>query len=265
MQTNNIERHFERIGARVQITLPTGRFGGAFGIDIAHDTHGEIFSIIAPESERVHLEITPLEIRKDLRHLLLLVRRADESGERIKDKYLCGHDERHWFVAGIDSGATNVKTAMESLRPAGTTSRVERFVRTKNRLNRKNEVFVRQGEWFFFPQPKMVAPESLIMRHEPLSRGQGSKPHWCEELYRTGGDIVYVCSHYPAGLSTARYQRLLESKPEASSWKWRAMRRNAMVFARGRISHPDHKTIVLPFWHTVNMNGEHNRGVVFLD
>ena len=47
-------------------------------------------------------------VRSD-RHLLLLVRR----GER-KSKFLCGFDERHWFVAAIlesESGVTGVATA----------------------------------------------------------------------------------------------------------------------------------------------------------
>ena len=57
----------------------------------------------------------------------------------------------------------------------------------------------------------------------------------------------------------------MERRPEAKSWDWRIMRQNAQVYARGKVSHPDHKTIVLPFWHRVLMNGEHRRGVVFLD
>ena len=47
------------------------------------------------------------------------------------------------------------------------------------------------------------------------------------------------------------------------------MRRNAAVYVRGRISHPDHKTIILDGWHRVLMNTENeapgNRHVVFLD
>jgi hypothetical protein len=47
------------------------------------------------------------------------------------------------------------------------------------------------------------------------------------------------------------------------------MRRNAAVYVRGRISHPDHKAVVLDDWHRVLMNTEHeapaSRNVVFLD
>ena len=34
------------------------------------------------------------------------------------------------------------------------------------------------------------------------------------------------------------------------------MRRNPGVFARGKVSHSDHATITLPFWHRVLMNTE---------
>ena len=264
METNNIERHFARIGARVEIVAPR-RFRAGFGIDIVHDSRGEIFSLEVPENERPGLEVSPLEVRKDLRHLLLLVRRVNQDGEREKDKYLCGHDERHWFVAGVENGATNVQTAMEALRPDGVTPTVNRFVRAKDRFRRKNEVFVRQGEWFFFPQPDVEAPRSLILRNEPLSRGLGSKPHWCEEVYRFGGEAVYVCTRYPRGVTYKEYCEILEKEAKASNWQWRSMLRDARVYARGRISHPDHKTIVLPVWHEVHMNEEHNVGVVFLD
>ena len=46
-------------------------------------------------------------------------------------------------------------------------------------------------------------------------------------------------------------------------------RRNAAVYVRGRVWHPDHKTIVLNEWHRVMMNTEGQalggRTVVFLD
>ena len=46
-------------------------------------------------------------------------------------------------------------------------------------------------------------------------------------------------------------------------------RRNMRVLARGRVSHPDHKTIVLDGWHSVHMNTENQsqamRFVAFID
>lgn len=265
MDTTVVEKHFGRVGARVRIIEPRNAFRPRFGIDIAHDGDGEYFAIEVPNHEEV--ELLPLEVRPDLRHLLLMVRRGesdDLTSKIIKDKYLCGHDERHWFVAGVEENATTVLRAMESLRPDGLGSRVGKL-RPKNRLRRRNSAFVRQGEWFFVPSPKFEAKESLVLRNEPISRGDGGKSHWCGELYRDGGTPVYVCDRHPRGVMTERYLQIVARKPEAKSWNWRLMRLNAQVYARGRISHPDHKTIELPFWHRVLMNSEHREGVLFLD
>lgn len=47
------------------------------------------------------------------------------------------------------------------------------------------------------------------------------------------------------------------------------MSRDAVVHARGRITHPDHATVVLPFWHRVVPNTESqalaSRTLAFLD
>jgi len=47
------------------------------------------------------------------------------------------------------------------------------------------------------------------------------------------------------------------------------MRRDMSVYARGAVSHADHATITLPFWHRVLMNTETQsqtmRFVAFLD
>ena len=90
-----------------------------------------------------------------------------------------------------------------------------------------------------------------------------------EQLFRVAGELVYVCSKYPNGVSEARYRRLLQQKPSAAQWGWQALRRNPRVYARGRIRHPDHATITLPDWHRVVMNTETEtetmRNVAFID
>ncbi len=47
------------------------------------------------------------------------------------------------------------------------------------------------------------------------------------------------------------------------------MRRNPDTYVKGRIRHPDHRTVVLSDWHWVAMNTESQapsmRNVVFLD
>ena len=104
---------------------------------------------------------------------------------------------------------------------------------------------------------------------ELLARGNGSKPHRVESCYRSGGESVHVCHRYPNGVSAAHHQRILSKDPEARTWNWRVMRRNPDVYVRGRIRHPDHKTLTLHGWHRVLMNTENQaramRNVAFLD
>jgi hypothetical protein len=65
------------------------------------------------------------------------------------------------------------------------------------------------------------------------------------------------------------YLRLLKDRPRAKAWDWRRMQRNPQAYVRGRISHPDHKTIWLHVWHRVLMNTENQSQamshLVFLD
>ena len=114
----------------------------------------------------------------------------------------------------------------------------------------------------------MVVKSSLIFRNEPIRRG-GGKPHFIAEVYRAGGETVHVCSRQPNGLTESAYHALLARKPSAKSWGWTRMRRNAGVFARGTVRHPDHATITLPCWHQVLMNTETQSrqmaNVAFLD
>jgi hypothetical protein len=228
------------------------------------DRHGEFFDIRLEPQEAVEYEV--IDSRPDMRHLLLMARRPN-----AKQKFLCGHDERHWFVCAVPGpSVSSVKAAMEALQPPEVRSAVHRRVkRAKNRLRRKNSAFVRQGEWFFVPVPELTVNEKFILKNEPISRGNGSKAHMCQYLYRSGGEVVYVGTQYPMGLTKDAYSRLLSRNPSARSWAWRVMRRNAAVYVRGRVWHPDHKTSVLDEWHRVMMNTEGlapgARSVVFLD
>jgi hypothetical protein len=263
METQLLETMFGRMGARLKIRESLDRRSPA-GIDIRSDNRGEYFDIGIEPNVRVEYEV--VDIRHEMRHLLLMSRR--DNG---KQKFLCGHDERHWFVCAVPGNSVaNVVTAMESLQPAEVRQVVRRKVkRIKNRLRRRNEAFVRQGEWFFIPTPELVVNPKLILKNEPISRGRGSKPHMCQYLNRTGGELVYVCSQYPRGLTAGQYSSLLKRDSRANNWAWTRMQRNASVYVRGRVWHPDHKTIVLDGWHRVLMNTESEapgaRSVVFLD
>jgi len=266
MNANHIEAKFAALGARFKLQ-PTF-VGTDFAIDIQHDRAGEFFEFRRHERVRDAVNLTVLQTDSRDRHLLLLVRGDAEK----KERFLCGHDEREWFVAAVPGTASTVSQAKDALQP--------RIVREALRSNnvpsrqrhwRKNDAFRRQGEWFFVPLSVwMRGPinEKFILRNEPIRRGAG-KPHMVEELYRTGGERVYVCSERPNGLSEVQYRRLLSEKPHAEKWDWRVMQRNAFVYARGAIRHPDHATIHLPDWHRVVMNTETDapamRSVAFLD
>jgi hypothetical protein len=266
MDTELLVNRFALMGARAQIrdAFQDRRRWERPGIDIGVDGEGEFFDIRLGLGERVEYEV--VDVRPDTRHLLLLGRR-----EGNKEKYLCGHDERHWFVCAVPGASVSgVVGAMESLQPQLVRSAVSVGVkRHKTRLSRRNEAFVRQGEWFFVPAPRLVAHEWLVRRNEPLSRGSGSKAHMCQFAYRTGGTSVWVCRQYPSGVGDAERARLIATQPNARRWNWQRMTRDPALYVKGRVSHSDHKTVVLDGWHRVAMNTEwqapfaHN--VSFLD
>jgi hypothetical protein len=264
MDIELLRTKFGRIGARLQVTEVAMRSQRGPGIDIRADNIGEYFDIRVPANDRVDYDVVDLQPK--LRHLLLLARRADG-----KEKYLCGHDERHWFVCAVPErrGVASVVAAMEALQPAEVRMLATRTLRPKDRLRRHIEVFIRQGEWFFVPDENIVVNERFVHTNEPISRGNGSKPHMCQFLYRHGGEAVMVCSRHPRGVTIQQYHKILQTQPKAAQWDWRSMQRNAAVYVRGRISHPDHKTVVLDSWHRVLMNTEHEapgrHNVVFLD
>ena len=267
MNTGLLVEKFARMGARVQVREVEGVFRRSRrdpGIDIGSDEFGEFFDIRVARDERVEYEVA--DLRPELRHLLLLGRREGQ-----KEKYLCGHDERHWFVCAVPGASVSgVSTALAALQPLRVRLSVRaNLKRQKNRFRRRNEAFVRQGEWFFIPQPNLVVPEWLLLRNEPLSRGVGSKPHTCQFAYRRGGMSVWVCPRYPRGIGEEQYAKLIAENRKATSWGWRHFRRDPEVFVQGRVWHKDHKTVVLEGWHRVVMNTEREAPfaprVVFLD
>jgi hypothetical protein len=273
MDTTLIKAKFERLGARAKIRpLVRNRWQSApsqIVIDVRHDRHGEFFDIQADDAAAVEV----LDVQPGDRHLLLMVRRPDPrpGWPDAKDKFLCGHDERHWFVAGVPEKAhvSSVVTAKEALKPDIVRNREQgKKGKRQKRLRRKTDVFIRQGEWFFIPAPDVQVNEKLILPHEPIRRGRG-KPHLCEELYRDGGITVYVCGRYPNGLTVGEYRELLAENPKAAKWNWRTMARDPVVHVRGKITHPDHATIRLNGWHRVEMNTENRSramaSVAFLD
>ncbi|MEL6632574.1 MAG: hypothetical protein AAFQ83_14015 [Bacteroidota bacterium] len=262
-----LEKQFQRMGAKVELRteVPRRRWGptSGFSIDIEETRHGEKFLIQVRKNLIPEYEFQVVDLKPKDRHLVLMAR---ENGN--KEKFLCGHDERHWFVAGVNQSVRDVEDAMTSLKPMeAARSQQRRRVKHKDRHKRHNEGFLRQGEWFFIPRPNFVPKMKFaVLKNEPISRGGGSKPHMIGELYREGGETVYVCRQYPQGLTEDQHKRLLQRNAKAKHFSWQTMRRNPKVYARGTVKHLDHKTIRLPHWHEVIMNKEEFRHTIyFLD
>ena len=265
MNDELLARKFAQMGARVRVH--EGAIGwrdNNFAIDIQWDQKGEYFDIRLREG--IRFDIDAVDVQSKDRHLLLLIKEGKE-----RQKFLCGHDERSWFVAAIPNlpGVSTVRTAMEALKPQGVQAAQDRHkVKFKDRTRRRNKAYVRQGEWFFIPAPDLQVDERLILYNEPLRRG-GGKPHMAEQCYRKGGQTVYVCHEYPNGLTEEEYSKLLQEQPEKKKRNWRVMRRDPEVYVRGGVGHSDHKTVKLPCWHRVVMNTETQsramRNLAFLD
>jgi hypothetical protein len=138
----------------------------------------------------------------------------------------------------------------------------------RDRNRRRNDAFVRQGEWFFLPTPSFQPRSAVVFHNEPIRRGNG-KPHVCEFLCRSGGEIVYVSPEHPNGVPEMQYRRLVRGNPKLANLRWTVMRRNPDTYVKGRVRHADHKTVVLGDWHWVAMNTESlapaMRHVAFLD
>jgi len=258
MNTKPIEEQFLRMGVRLKVTAPeidSRRWWSQqteYSLDVQRDRKGEHFVLTIPEEREAELKIGLLQNRPKERHLLLMVRDQEET----IDRFLCGHDEREWFVAAVPGAVSTVNDAMESLKPSPVLRAQERArLNGKERKRRKNAAFRRQGEWFFVPVDDPVVDESRLLRWEPIARS-GGKPHMVEELIRTGGELIYLCRNRPNGLREKEYRKLLQGRPSAKNWNWQAQRVNPGVFARGDIRHPDHRTITLHDWHRVLMNTE---------
>jgi len=270
----NLKEQFRKIGARVKFVFVEANQNRGFAriqsppasLDIVEDKEGEIFQINIRKDVSDSLDLSVLEVLPKDKHLVLLARQVDGEGNLIsKDHFLCGHDERHLFVAGVENVST-VAAAKASLKPEEILVQ-ETGIKTKKRNRRKTRVFKRQGEWFFVPADLRPDPV-FILKDEPLRRNRGSKAHVAEFAYRTGGESVKVCREYPNGLTQDEYKTLIADSPNAKFLNWRNMKRNASVYVKGRIRHADHATVNLDSWHRVLMNTERfpaNVTVAFLD
>jgi hypothetical protein len=257
MNAEHLERAFGKMGARVRVNRiddPLVR------VDVKKGKEGTYFDLRVGKE----VEVDVLDVQLSNKHLLLLTHNNEG-----KSRFLLGRDERDWFVAAIPESypASSVSQAMEALKPTAVVAAQEKKgVKPKKRNRRKNEAYIRQGEWFMMPTPGLKVDKKLVLKKEPLRRGRG-KPHMAEELYRIGGTTVYVNSSHPNGITAKAYAAL---PSEARKGPWRMMSRDPEVYVRGKITHSDHKTIDLgEIWHRVYPNRETEaragRNVAFLD
>jgi hypothetical protein len=165
---NLLDTKFARIGARFKIAdRPSrhSRMSGVISVDVQADRKGKFFKIVRRRDSEA--EIAVLDVQPADRHLLLLVREGKD-----KSKFLCGHDERLWFVAGIPEATPvgTVRQAKEALKPAEVQTAQAHKRLSGKAPSRKNAAYVRQGEWFFLPVPGFVVDEKLVPLNEPLRR-----------------------------------------------------------------------------------------------
>jgi len=205
----DIRQAFDAIGAELAVS----RDGRIFEIDVRQADQRELYQLTYPRFQAI--ETTAIDVKPALRHLVLDVAgRWRFPGAR----FLCGHDERHWFVASlpIELRTATVRGAMESLKPNVVLREQKRLGVKHRRHRRQTAAYIRQGEWFFLPRPMMHVGE-LAVRGGQLARENG-KPHQVEWI------------HQPEGRDE--------------------------TFVRGAVSHPDHETIRLQVWHRVVQNTE---------
>ena len=274
-----IERSFQKMGARVRISnlepirqrsRPFGELSHErnvmpFNINVLRDKKGEYFDLAVDHSVK-DFKLNVLNLSAEDRHMLLYAsvpqyNRIGQEVDKIGARVLVGHDERHWFAAGINSAVSTVADAKRSLKPVEVLEK-EHGIRVKERNKRHNAVRLRQGEWFFVAAPSFKLDRfTLVLKNEPLSRGRGSKPHVCQEIVRGGGETVMVRGSDIITVSA------WEQLPADKQRGYQRMTRNADVHARGTVRHSDHATIVLDGWHKVYMNRESNLlgAVTFLD
>lgn len=255
---------FESIGARLRYFRSNVPTSESYSLDVGRDRLGEHFTFTEGNSRSgvILKRVEVLDAQKKDRHLLLMVN--DTEGMK---RYLCGHDERHWFVAPVSGGASTVFEAKEQLKPVVVQLVQERAgVKRKDLGKHKTKGWIRQGEWFFVPRPDFKPKAMEVIRNEPLRRGVG-KPHMAEYCCRYGGEVVYVNPTYaPNGITERQMRVLFKQNREAQKRGWRSMMRNSEVYVMGKIRHPDHKTTKLASWHQVIPSREDlGENVAFLD
>lgn len=266
--TTEIEKKFEAIGARVKIGAWKKSFDprdSGFSIDVRKDKEGEYFDLKIDKE----IEMMILDTQKADRHLLLMTKehnlnRQGQKTSETKSKFLCGHDERHWFTCAIpeSSRVTTVIGAKQALKPKELIEiETKEGVSKKNahkrhRLLKSGKKIHRQGEFMFIPQSDFEPPKgnlTKIWKNEPM-KGGGSHFHYAEFLFRSGGRTVHV--YNDKILDDKEYTKYIKKHPDEEKF-FKLMTENPNVYVKGKISHEEHATVNLGgTWHKVLVNTE---------
>lgn len=244
-----------KIGARLKVTQSKSvRWGpSTIRFNVGTDKQGEHFTLMVGEEVK-DVDVRILDVDPERAQLLLLVVTNPLDGQPVKEKLLLGHDERHWFVAGVPEKSRNIADAFQQLKPeAAKLSQQRAGVGGKSLDRRKNKGFVRQGEWFFVPVQFEPDKGTYIHKKEPIQR-QGGTPHFVEKCVRFGGKSVFLLGDK---VYTPAQKEDYERKNGPAPFQSRQM--GARVFVTGKVTHKDHATIELQGWHEVHMSREPGR------
>ncbi|MGQ0734255.1 MAG: hypothetical protein ACT4QD_11430 [Acidobacteriota bacterium] len=190
-----------------------------------------------------HVALDVIDVSNLDRQLLLLARGLVRIGDRYEyqlgQKFLCGRDGRHWFVATVredyileimqgelirmSPAVHTVAEARASLKPRRVIEYEDAWRRGRFRGRPGAGRVRRQGEWFFIPRPDLLIRRRTASRRGRLARSRG-RPHVVDYL---AGDA-----------------RNLSQRP------WHT------VYVAGAVRHPDHRTLHLGCWHEVAMSAE---------
>lgn len=239
----HIQRRFAEIEARLLVRplAPRRRDLSTFDLNVGRDKQGEYFLL---RTGREMPELRVLQANRLIRHLLLHVA-GEEGGER----FLCGFDERHLFVAGVEARVSTITAAKAALLPLPLR---EAGLTPADLARRRNATFIRQGEWFFVPVTQDLS-KYPIHRQEPLVRSRTGKPHVVAELVRFGGTTVMLAKGRE--YSMEEWAAMRATNPHEAIFG-RQMTKDPETYARGPVRHPDHATVLLGGWHRVFPNRE---------
>src|SRR5262245_9510778 len=100
MNIKTIAKQFAHMGARFRVVRPedgSRRFSRSdCALDIVSEKWGQLFELRLSAEREAQIGIDMLQCDRHDRHLLLLVK-----SPAANDRFLCGHDEREWFVAAV--------------------------------------------------------------------------------------------------------------------------------------------------------------------